>query len=243
MFVRRSFLQFVIGIAALFGVSAQSFASLSPIDSISLRAINGLGQYSVADHFGFFVMVVADTYNLHDGTSWKWNSSSSTPASGMVASVTQSGSQISYALDIPTGTVIFNDEDYDNLSLNSTIYSSYGVLVSTGPLVITATEGSDTGYLSGFAKLTVNEPAPYSQPGNVDLFNAAIGDLVPFNMTYTLLNATFTPDLPNGPMVYYKPTGTLDFADAVAPEPMGLSFIMSAVACILLFRPRQRTNL
>ena len=203
-------------VAMVFVGSTSALAAGPPIDRIELKptARFGLEYYSAAPYgSGLMVIGHADVYHLHDGSIWLSGAGSTAAYYTKMSSVSTHDSEIEFGLDHPIGSLVFFRIDY-----NGGEHSSYGQLVSSGPLVLRATNGSTTATLSGYATLTANEPANITDD-RFSYFNAPTGWWVPFELTYTLANGlTWSPTTMDGIFSYYL-TGELNFTNAIVPEP------------------------
>ena len=232
-----SHLSLVIATAMLLSVawcSCQVTAAGLPIASIDL---NYFGHYNAAidnPRFnGLEVIGEADVYHLTDGTTWSNGAGSIGDTYSKVSSVAVSGSQIAYALDLPIGSQIYLRVDYDNGS-----NSSWGRLVSTDTLVLHATLGSSTATLAGYGRITLDQYANYTDD-RFHFFDAPIGNLVPFSVTYTLDFQTWTPTTLNGSFTYSL-AGTLDFTNSI-PEPSTLVLFALGLGGLVAMRWRRRS--
>jgi hypothetical protein len=223
----------IMVLAAMVATPRRAAAAGSPIDWIELNTFGGYTESYIPTGSGMFVLGEADIYHLHNGTAWDSGAGSVGNYYSPVASVTTSGSEIRYTLALPVGSLIYSRTDYDG-----GLHSSNGKLVSTDPIVLRATQGAKTAKLTGYAKLTFDQYANYTDD-RYHFFNAPVGSLVPFDVTYTITSAhTWQPNLMDGSFSY-KIAGTLDFANAITPEPTGAAGL-ALLAGPLLCRRRRR---
>ena len=219
-------------VAALFSFSPRpAIAAGSPIDRIDLSTIFGYANtYGSAN--GLLVIGVPEDYHLDDGTSWESGAGGAGEDFAKKSAVAVSGDDIDFTLDMPVGSLVYLRIDYD-----SGKNSSNGQLVSSAPLVLHATIGSPVATLSGYAVLTVDQYANYSDD-RFHFFNAPIGSLVPFDLTYTLVGGTWTPTTMDGSFDYTM-EGTLDFTAAIVPEPSSACLLICALP-LLAWKLRRR---
>jgi hypothetical protein len=224
----------VSGVLAMAFVAVPAaFCAGPPIDWIGLNTFGHYAQtYSPIYGSGLLVIGEADVYHLHDGTQWDSGAGSGIGSSAIKSSISTQGTQIEYTLNLPVKSLVFSRIDYD-----SGEHSSYGERVSSAPLVLRATSGSKTANLSGYAALTVNEPANYNDD-RFSYFNAPIGWLVPFDVTYTLTGTRTWSSTTMDNNFDYNLAGVLDFRNAIIPEPWFLPY--HGFALLLMGAMRRR---
>ena len=223
-------LEFLVPLLGVMLSTPRVFGQGAPIDSISLSTLYGYTEnYSPVS--GLEVLGWPQFFYLQGGGGWPFGAGTTQVNSGVQTSVSVAGSLISYSLSPPPGSLIYSHTDYDNGSA-----STNGQLVSTAPLTLTAYSGSDTATLTGYAMITVDQPANYG--GDLfHYFDAPIGAYVPFSLTYTLTSGTWSPTT-MASNFSYNLSGTLDFTKAV-PEPSSSLIPVSAVA-LASFRRRRK---
>lgn len=232
-FGARNWISGILVLAVVLGASRAALCAGPPIDWIDLNTFGHYSQTYSPTGTGLMVIGEADWYHLHDGSSWDSGAGSVGNYFTKKVSTSTSGAEIEYALDRPVGSLVFFRIDY-----NAGDHSSYGQLVSSAPLVLRASNGSKTARLTGYALLTVNEPANYTDD-RFSYFNAPIGSLVPFDVTYTLTGSqTWSPTTMDGTFSYNL-AGKLDFREAIVPEPWA-QFSIPAAALVLLPLARRR---
>jgi hypothetical protein len=233
----KRFISAVVALVSLALFAARADAAGSPIDWFTLNTFGGYSEtYSATSPFsnsGLLLLGEPEVYHLHNGATWGSGAGSFSSVYAKKTSIAVNGSQIAYTLDLPVGSTIFSATDYD--SGND---SSNGRLVSTEPLVLRATSGSKTAILSGFGQLTFNDYSNYTDD-RFHFFNAPVGSLVPFNVTYTLNGApTWQTNTMDGTFDYNL-AGTVDFRNAITPEPAGLALGIMLLTPVLCGRRRR----
>jgi hypothetical protein len=193
------------------------FGAGSPIDSIDLTSSVGPSLETYQPTQGILVIGNPLTYHLHDGTQWSAGAGTIGIFHSKPISVSTIGSEIDFLLDWPIGNEVYLRTDYDAGS-----NSSNGALVSTDVLTLRVTSGSPSAILSGFARISYDAPANYTDD-RFHYFNAPDGSLVPFSVTYTLKNLTWSTSTMNNSFMYSM-SGTLDFTAAV-PEPSTIALL------------------
>jgi hypothetical protein len=96
-----------------------------------------------------------------------------------------------------------------------------GQLIAASPVVLRATVGSNVATLEGLATILFNNPSnAWGDPADFVPYGLPEGTVIPYSITYTLLNdVTWAPGLLNT-IFDYQISGTLDFTGAQAvPEP------------------------
>jgi len=220
----------------LAGSAGRAWATSPDIDWMDLNTFGHYSQsYDPNGFYGLEVIGEADYYHLHNGTGWASGAGSGGSYFAKRASVSVSGSQISYTLDLAPGSMVFNRIDYD-----SGDHSSNGQLVSVDALVLRATNGSSTAVLSGYARPTYNDYANYHDD-RFNFFAAPVGSLVPFSVNYTLTNnAHWTPTTMDSTFSYNL-AGTLDFRSAIVPEPAAVA-ALGLLSCASIIPRRRRRS-
>jgi hypothetical protein len=214
---------------AILGCAPRIFAAGVPIESISLGTLDGYSVTASPDS-GIEALGFPEFFTFVGGGGWESGAGSTTVNYAAETAVSVNGSLMSYVLSTPPGSLIYSETDYD-LGSNS----SNGQLVSTAPLILNAYVGSTTATLDGYAMISVDTPANYSDD-RFHYFDAPIGAFVPFSLTYTLTSGTWTPTIMDSPFSYNM-SGTLDFSDAV-PEPSP-SLVSLIVIALWLYRRRR----
>jgi PEP-CTERM motif len=205
---------------------SSSVAGAATIDRMTTATF---GHYTENYYPGgsFLVFSGADRYLLNDGTSWGSGAGSTTLAYSTLASVTTIDSTIIYTFNTPSSGVLFSNTDYD-----SGDHSSQGTLGLPTSLSIVATSGSNTGVLSGYTKILSNTETWYGQP-RFNYYSAPVGSEVYFEQTFTLVDATFSPELFNGSFVYNE-AGFVDFTKVAAvPEPSTSLLLLIGLGALL----------
>lgn len=172
----------------------------------------------------FMVFSQADSYLLSDGTSWDSGAGSHADAYSTLASVTTSGSVITYAFNTPTSGVLFRNTDFD-----SGDHSAQGELGLPSSLTITANVGQSFGIMRGYTEIISNDETWYGQP-RFNFYSAPVGSRVYFEQTYTLPYDTFTADLFSNTFLYDE-SGYVDFTKVQpVPEPGTILLLFTGLA-------------
>lgn len=205
------------------------FTSLAGAATIDRMNVATFGHYTQDYYAGgtFLIFGSADSYQLSDGTSWASGAGSHAPAYSTLASVSTSGSSITYTFNATTSGYLFSNTDYD-----SGDHSSQGILALPDALTIVAEAGSTTGVIKGYTKILSNTETWYGQP-RFNYYSAPVGASVYFEQTFTLQGSTFTTDLFTHNFVYNE-TGYVDFTKAAAvPEPGTALLSMLGLAALI----------
>ena len=217
----------VLACAVLYAASPAAHGAL-----INRMDVDTFDRYPTRFDPGNNLLVLgeADTYHLDDGSHWESGAGWHPTSSSAPGAVSLDGTTVQYQLALPPGEIIFQNTDY-----NFGSHSAQGVLVSTAPLVLTATVGSKVATLSGFAEIASNDITHYGLP-RFNYYAAAVGDWVPFDVSYTLLDGkTWDVDTFNSSF-RYNFAGVVDFSQAV-PEPATLSLL--ALGGLAMLRRRR----
>jgi hypothetical protein len=105
-----------------------------------------------------------------------------------------------------------------------------GQLVAASPVVLRATIGSNVATLEGLATILFNNSSnAWGDPADFVPYGKPEGTVIPYSITYTLLNdVTWAPGLLNTTFDY-QIAGTLDFTESLAvPEPSSLLLLLLA---------------
>jgi len=182
----------------------------------------------------FMLFGQANYYLLNDGTTWKsgagWHPYF---LYSTLSSTSINGNAITYTFNAPEDGILFQNVDY---SFGD--HSAQGVLGAYGPLEITAELGGTTAFIRGRTKIIANDATWYGEP-RFNYYSAKVGDLVYFEMNYTLINgAVFDENLFNTEFTYYS-TGRVDFTNAV-PVPPSILMLGSGLCALLAAAKRKR---
>jgi hypothetical protein len=225
----------VVALCLLLTCASRADGYGSPIDSIDLSTIFGYADtYSNSPGGGLLVIGDPATYHLHDGRAWGSGAGGIGETYSQKSSVSTSGSNITYLLDLLTGSQVYYRVDYDGGG-----DSSNGSLASTSQLALHAIAGSKTATLDGYARITMDEPANYNDD-RFHYFNAPVDALVPFHLTYTLASGTWQTNTMDSSFTYNM-NGKLDFTQALVPEP-GAGCVMLSPLVLALARRRRRSR-
>lgn len=166
-------------------------------------------------------------YVLSDGSGWSSGAGSyATYSLTGRPSVTTDGSTVRYTFDLPIGSPIYYRIDYD-----SGDHSSQGTLVSTAPLVLTATINSGVATLSGYARVQDNSATWYGEP-RFNYFTAPVNSRVPFTISYTLSGSTWTTSTFSSNF-NYSASGAYYMANFIIPEPSSAALGLAGTAIVL----------
>lgn len=106
-----------------------------------------------------------------------------------------------------------------------------GQLTAASPVILRATIGSSVATLEGLATVFFNNSSnAWGDPSDFVPYGKPEGTVMPYSITYTLLNeVTWAPGLLNT-IFDYTIAGTLDFTESLAvPEPNSLTLLLLAV--------------
>lgn len=106
-----------------------------------------------------------------------------------------------------------------------------GQLTAASPVILRATIGSSVATLEGLATVLFNNSSnAWGDPSDFVPYGKPEGTVMPYSITYTLLNeVTWAPGLLNT-IFDYTIAGTLDFTESLAvPEPNSLTLLLLAV--------------
>ncbi len=185
-----------------------------------------------AQNYGLVFVGSARAYLLSDGSSWYSGGGYAPLYRGHLAEQVVNGNTISYALDVPVGSLVYRQTDYDNGD-----HSAQGDLNALDTVWLTAEIGSSVAQSTGYLYLSSNTETPYGQP-RFHYYSAPVGSWVPYVATYTLEDgAVFDADTFQGTFRYTL-YGIVDFAHAI-PEPASImSLAVVAGLCRMSRRAR-----
>lgn len=203
----------LIGAASIAFILSNGFANAAVIEQMTTSSIGGSTQ--TYGQYGNDLMVIGDArvYFLDDGSSWSAGAGSSGINYSSITSYYIEGTTINYVLDTTVGTTIFDRTDYD-----SGDHSSQGTLASTDNLILTAEIGSTEATLSGWAEITSNTETWYGEP-RFNYFAADVGELVKFNVIYTLMGSYVWDESVLAEQFTYQINGLVDFT-TIKPVPV-----------------------
>jgi hypothetical protein len=121
--------------------------------------------------------------------------------------------------------------------IQGTKYCSHGDLVPAGPLVLDAIIGSKIATMHGFVKITLNSELP-GKGREFNYFSATVGQIVPWEATYTLTSGTWKSEIFDTNF-NYRISGGIDFAHPV-PEPSTIALFGMGGIGIIAFTWRRR---
>jgi hypothetical protein len=206
-------------------VAAQSAYAAAPetIDRMVTGTFGGYTQYHFPGN-SFLVFPVADYYVLNDGSSWDSGAGSQSPLYSTVQSVQVVDGTIRYTFTPPADGLLYAGTDF---SFGD--HSAQGELGVTGPLVIEASLGGQTGRMQGWTDILSNEATFYD---TFNYYSAPVGSRVYFETTYTLSTGAFTAALFDTEFVY-NVSGFVDFTQT-APVPEAGTLPMLGGGLLLL---------
>jgi len=204
------------GEAALDQATGQPAPQLTSPPTIDRMTTSGGYYQTFQPGAAVGVLGSAVTYYLNNGSSWQSGAGTYRLFEPMVDHVEVSGQTIRYVLGPPPNGLLYDQTDFD-----SGDHSSQGSLGASGALVIETVAGATTAVLRGRAEILSNDPTYYGDRFNY--FSAPVGAIVPFEVTYTLYNATWTQDT-FSTSFYYSYSGVVDFAHPISvPKVTGLA--------------------
>jgi PQQ-like domain len=158
-------------------------------------------------------------YFLSDGSTWQSGAGSYQVYQVSLDHVEVSGDTVRYVLVNPGP--MYQQTDFD-----SGDHSAQGSLAAQGSLVLEATIGSATAVLHGGARIVSNDSTYYGDRFN--FYSAPVGSVVPFEVTYTLVNTTWAADSFDQTFDYTE-SGSVDFAHPISlPQLQSVSIAGSA---------------
>jgi hypothetical protein len=213
-----------------------AIAHVATAATINQMYLATFGHYTQTYNPGgqFMILSQADYYRLSDGTSWSSGAGWHPDTHSTLASVSISGSTITYTFNNPASGVLFQNTDYD-----SGDHSAQGILGLPTSLQIVAMIGSTTGVLQGYTQIMSNDETWYGQP-RFNFYSAPVGTFVYFQQNFSLLNSSFTQTLFDQSFIYNE-TGYVDFTrTAPVPEPRNAALLLFGLLAVLGIRMANR---
>lgn len=230
---RACHLVFVVAILSSIGTDAASSSGIT-IDSMDTSTIGGYTTSYSAVSQNLFLLGWPQQFHLSNGSQWSSGAGGYGIGVGTSVSETVQDYIIQYVMSLVDRSDLLDYTDYD-----SGDHSSQGVLIPYGPLVLVATIGSKTATMHGYTEIFSNDITWYGEP-RFNYYSAAVGQAVPFEVTYTLTSATWEPGIFKTDF-YYNMVGQVDFTHPI-PEPSTLVLFGVGAISLMARAWRQRRH-
>ena len=219
-----------IAAAIVIHTAQAQLATANP--TIDEMIVQDLGRtYFVSTEPALFLIQRPSVYILSDGSTWTSGAGVGQQYTTRVSEQTIIDDSIIYVMDRPVGAPVFQRTDY-----NAGDHQAQGALASTAPLVLSAVLGSPIATFSGYAEIVSNDPTEWGEE-EFNYYSAAVGDWVPFHLTYTLRDGRVWGADTFDTQFDYDINGVVDFAAAIPEPPMALAFVTGAVLLCRRHRP------